>query len=240
MDAFKRMGAHSVRVLFGDCVFEREARRLTRAGEPVRLTPKALLLLECLLDRRHAVVSQQELRDVLWPGTFVGMNSLSQVVVELRRAVGSHGRDLIRMAYGAGYAFDGEVVEDAEPPGPAAPEPPRFLLRWGAVEIPLHAGENVLGRDTQCGCRIESSRVSRRHARILLSGGKAVIQDLGSKNGTHLRGRRVDGPTSLAHGDVILLGGEVVLFSAVGPLGTTETDVQPAGRAAMPAGRSEG
>lgn len=213
-----------MRVLFGGCVFEREARRLTRAGEAVRLTPKALLLLECLLDRRPAVVAQQELRDVLWPGTFVGMNSLSQVVVELRRAIGSDGRDLIRTAHGVGYAFDGDVEEDAGP-GPVAPDQPRYLLRWGAVQIPLHPGENVLGRDPQCGCPIESSRVSRRHARILVRGGRAVIEDLGSKNGTHVQGRRVGGPTSLADGDVILLGREAVVF-AVSPLDTTDTDVQ--------------
>ncbi len=214
-----------MRFLFGDCVFERGARRLTRAGVHVRLTPKALLLLECLLERRPSVVSQQELRDLLWPGTFVGMNSLSQVVVELRRAVGGRGRDPIRTAYGAGYAFDRDVVEEAEPSA-SAPAGPRCLLRWGAVEIPLRQGENVLGRDLRCECRIASSGVSRRHARIDLRGSKAVIEDLGSKNGTHVRGRRVERPTSLADGDVILLGREPVVFNAVGPLDTTETDAR--------------
>jgi hypothetical protein len=161
---------------------------------------------------------------VLWPETHVGLNSLSQVVVELRRALGERGGHRIRTAHRAGYAFDGDVVEEAE--SSPATGFPRHLLRWGAVEIPLHPGENVLGRDLHCGCRIESSRVSRRHARILVLGDRVVIEDLGSKNGTHVRGRRVDGPTSLADGDVILLGREAVLFSAVGPLNTTETDVQ--------------
>jgi hypothetical protein len=199
---------------------------LTRAGEPACLPPKALLLLECLLERRPSVVSSGELRDVLWPGTFVGLNSLSQVVADLRQALGERDRELIRTAHGAGYAFDGDVVEEAESSAPVAAGLPRYLLRWGALEMPLRQGENVLGRDVQCECRIASSHVSRRHARIVLSGGQAVIEDLGSKNGTHVRGRRVDGPASLARGDVILLGRETVLFSAVGPLDTTETDAQ--------------
>lgn len=213
-----------MRFLFGDCVFEPTARRLTRARVPARLSPKALLLLEHLLRRRPAVVSQQELRDVLWPGTFVSYNSLGQAVGELRRAVGDHGRQLIRTAYGAGYAFDGDVTEEAGAPVAGASERPGYCLRWGAVEIPLREGENVLGRGPECSCRIASSRVSRQHARIVVRGRSVVLDDLGSKNGTHVQGRPVDGPTSLASGDVILLGHEAVVFSAVEPLDTTETD----------------
>ena len=210
-----------MRFLFGDCMFEPGQRRLTRAGQAVRLSPKSLLLLEHLLSRRPLVVSQRELRDVLWPGTFVGYNSLGQAVAELRRAIGDRRR--IRTAYGAGYAFDGDVVEQADAPLPTV-ESHGYCLQWGAVEIPLHDGENVLGRGPECGCRIASSRVSRQHARILVHGGCAIIEDLGSKNGTHVQGRHVVGPTSLVDGDVIHLGHEAVVFSAVGPLDTTETD----------------
>ena len=211
-----------MRFVFGDCVLEPEARRLTRAGRPVRLSPKPLLLLEHLLSRRPSVVTQQELRDVLWPRTFVGYNSLGQVVAELRRAMGDRGRRLIRTAYGAGYAFDGDVVKEDTIPGAA--ETGGNCLRWGAVEIPLREGENVLGRGPECSCRIASSRVSRRHARIVVRGPSALLDDLGSKNGTHVRGRRVDGPTRLADGDVILLGHEAVVFCAVGSMDSTETD----------------
>jgi DNA-binding winged helix-turn-helix (wHTH) protein len=213
-----------MRFLFGDCVFETEARRLTRAGRLARLAPKPLSLLEHLLRRRPSVVSQRELRDLLWPGTFVGFNSLGQVVAELRRALGDHDQRLIRTAYGAGYAFHGEAVQESESsPFPMA-EAPGCCLRWGSLEIPLREGVNVVGRDPRCGCRIASSRVSRKHARIVVRGRSALIDDLGSKNGTHVQGRRVDGPTNIADGDVILLGHEVVVFSAAGTLDTTETD----------------
>jgi DNA-binding winged helix-turn-helix (wHTH) protein len=210
-----------MRFLFGDCVFEREARVLTREGASVHLSPKALLLLDHLLRCRPAVVSPQALRDVLWPRTIVGHNNLSQVMAELRRAIRDRRRAVIRTAYGAGYAFDGVVEQEdsvATTAGMAG------CLRWGDVEIPLREGENVIGRGLECSCRIASSRVSRRHARIVVRGCSALLDDLGSKNGTHVRGRRVDAPTRLADGDVIVLGHEAVIFGAVCATDSTETD----------------
>jgi DNA-binding winged helix-turn-helix (wHTH) protein len=177
-----------LRFLFGDCVFEPAARRLTFSGRAVPLSPKALLLLQHLLSRRAAVVSQQELREVLWPGTFVGYNSLGQVVAELRRALGDHRRRLIRTAYRAGYAFDGEVVQEAEAAPSGAAVLPAYRLRWGSAEIPLREGDNLLGRGPDCECRVDSSRVSRHHARIVVRGRSVMLDDLGSKNGTHVRG----------------------------------------------------
>jgi DNA-binding winged helix-turn-helix (wHTH) protein len=214
--------ARTMQFLFGDCVFDSEARRLTRAGHAVPLAPKPLALLERLLSRCPAVVPQQELRDLLWPRTFVGYNNLGQVVAELRRALGDHGQRLVRTAYGAGYAFDGEVVaadrSARTPDGPAG-----CCLRWGSLEIPLRAGANVVGRAPGCECRIPSRHVSREHARITVSGRRAQLDDLGSKNGTHVQGRRVAGPTVLADGDLILLGQEAVVFSTVGAWDTTES-----------------
>ncbi len=48
--------------------------------------------------------------------------------------------------------------------------------------------------------------MSRRHARILVEHDRATIEDLGSKNGTFVRGQRISAPTPLAAGDVIRLG----------------------------------
>lgn len=105
-----------MRFLFGSCVFEPEAHRLTSAGRAVPLAPKPLALLAHLLSRRPSIVSVQELRDLLWPETFVGYNSLAQVVAALRRALGARGRGLIQTTYGVGYSFQGEVEEEGDPP----------------------------------------------------------------------------------------------------------------------------
>lgn len=124
-----------MRFLFDDFVFEPEAHRLTRDGRGVSLAPKPLTLLAHLLNRRPSVVPERELRDLLWPESFVGYNSLGQVVAALRRALGEGGRHLIRNYYGAGYAFQGDVVEEEPSKGLATEPRPRwlrFLGRTGA------------------------------------------------------------------------------------------------------------
>jgi hypothetical protein len=71
------------------------------------------------------------------------------------------------------------------------------ILRWldGGRQrhvVPLRAGDAVLGRGRECDVRVEDPSVSARHARIRVgSDGSALIEDLGSLNGTFLVGRRV-------------------------------------------------
>jgi len=66
----------------------------------------------------------------------------------------------------------------------------------------------------------ESATVSRLHARIFVSDGQATIEDLGSKNGTFLRGKRLTGPVTLTDGDDILLGRVRMTFRVLPPLST--------------------
>lgn len=58
-------------------------------------------------------------------------------------------------------------------------------------EFPLQDGENVMGRTAETPIELPSSKVSRRHAAIHVSGGRVEIEDLGSSNGTFLNGKRV-------------------------------------------------
>jgi pSer/pThr/pTyr-binding forkhead associated (FHA) protein len=61
---------------------------------------------------------------------------------------------------------------------------------------------------------LDHSGVSRRHAQIRIEKGpdRPVLTDLGSTNGTVVRGERVEGPTPLADGDVIKVGSVSVKF----------------------------
>ena len=68
-----------------------------------------------------------------------------------------------------------------------------FLLARGHEQIPLRDGENTIGRAATCLVQIDSERVSRCHARIVVEGTRATLQDLDSKNGTFLEGRRISG-----------------------------------------------
>ncbi|MEE4270553.1 MAG: FHA domain-containing protein, partial [Thermoanaerobaculales bacterium] len=63
--------------------------------------------------------------------------------------------------------------------------------------------------------RIESPKVSRRHARIVVDGDTAVVEDVGSKNGTFVGDTRVTGQTPLAHGDQLRLGQLAALLRIV-------------------------
>ncbi len=61
----------------------------------------------------------------------------------------------------------------------------------------------VLGRDMECDIMIPSRQVSRKHAHLILSKSGVIIEDLGSKNGTHLNGSLVEDSIKLKDGDVI-------------------------------------
>jgi pSer/pThr/pTyr-binding forkhead associated (FHA) protein len=64
-------------------------------------------------------------------------------------------------------------------------------------------GITVVGRDAVCDIVIPSRQVSRRHARFTPSVEGVIIEDLGSKNGTHCNGQVIEEPTPLKDGDVV-------------------------------------
>ena len=61
----------------------------------------------------------------------------------------------------------------------------------------------VLGRETLCDIVISDRQVSRRHARLVPSGNIILLEDLGSKNGTHHNGKPLHGSIPLQDGDVV-------------------------------------
>lgn len=61
----------------------------------------------------------------------------------------------------------------------------------------------IVGRDMECDIMIPNRQVSRKHARLTVTRSGATIEDLGSKNGTHLNGSLVSDPEMLKDGDVI-------------------------------------
>src|SRR5215208_2814578 len=70
----------------------------------------------------------------------------------------------------------------------------------------------VIGRSRGCDVMVEDQNVSRRHAEVSPSGGSWIVKDLGSTNGVKVNGRRIQGPQSLKHGDVIQLGTSRLTF----------------------------
>ena len=179
-----------MRIRVGGCTLDTASRELTREGSPVPLTPKGFTLLEALADASPAAVSKQDLYAKLWGGTFVEEGNLHTLVSELRTAIGDDAHSVIVTKHRFGYA-----LALLERDGAA-----QVRLVTGSLDIPLRYGENTIGRD-----QIGTPDVSRRHARIVIANDTVTLEDLGSKNGTWVGGRRITS-CELSDGDEILLG----------------------------------
>jgi len=211
-------------VRFGEFVFDPEARRLLRGEDEVHLTPKGWEMLQLLLRARPRAVSKTEVRRTLWPDSHVGQGSLTVLVSELRSALGDngHAQRYIRTVFGYGYAFVGETSESSSSTTEPGDGPvPRVV--WGRRVLPLAEGGNVLGRESDVAVRLDHASVSRHHAVIHVAHGEATVEDLGSKNGTWVAGRRVGAPVPLVDGDIIVLGEMAVLFRHSAQEGPTAT-----------------
>ena len=207
---------------FGDFAVDLGSRQLLRGTAEIHLGPKAFALLEVLLTNRPQALSKTQLQERLWPRTFVSESNLTTLVTELRTALGDRARQprFIRTVYGFGYAFCGKAVENPDAARPPTARGFRLRLFLDDREIALRVGENILGRLDEGVAWLESPTVSRRHARILVSGGQATLEDLGSKNGTFLRGKRLTSPAPLTDGDEILLGRVHMTFRVLPPVST--------------------
>ncbi|MGB6604768.1 MAG: FHA domain-containing protein [Steroidobacteraceae bacterium] len=197
-----------MRLKFGDCVLDLVTRQLERRDKVMPLEPKVYELLEVLIKRRPAVVTNNELDELLWPKVYVARTSLSRLVSELRAGLGDTARDsrVIRTVYKTGYAFCADV--SCLPPTRSSPA--TIELLWMKQSFPLTNGEHVLGRDAECSVVVDGTTVSRRHARITVASGAATIENLDSTNGTYVNGTRICGPTRLVPGNEFSLGREVL------------------------------
>ena len=210
---------------FGSCVLDPETRELRREGEPVHLTPKAFDLLQALLEARPRVLSKTELSERLWPATHVLEANLPNLVTEVRAAVGDDARNprFIRTVHGFGYAFCGEALAAGPAALPETAAPRTYRLVWEGGLVALAEGEYVLGRDAESVIATDAHTVSRRHARLRVAGGEAVLEDLGSRNGTFVRGERLTSPARLVDGDEFRLGSVPVTFRVVPTTEPTDT-----------------
>jgi DNA-binding winged helix-turn-helix (wHTH) protein len=218
-----------VRVRFGPFVLDLDTRQLTRERVDVHLTPKALQLLTILVAERPKVVPKATLLERLWPKTFVAEANLSNLVAELREALGERRRKplWIRTAHRFGYAFCGEAVTIASHVEPML-DRPTCWLEWGRHRFPLSIGEHVIGRDPDVDIRLDTSTVSRRHARVVVSIEGTWLEDCGSKNGTMRGASRITSRVPLCDGDVIHVGSLMLTFHVITPMASTDTLVSAA------------
>ena len=205
-----------MRVRFGPFTVDTEARQLLRETSGLHLSTKAFDLLCGLVEHRPKVLDKAALHARLWPDTYVVDGNLNVLVAEIRRVLDDDAREprFIRTVHGVGYAFCGEVSEEA-PARSGAKAMPCWLVSGGRT-YRLSDGDSLVGRDPDCDVWLDSPSVSRRHARIAVDGAARSVwlEDLDSKNGTFKGDAPVDGRIELAHGDVLTFGSvEVTLHS---------------------------
>lgn len=198
-------------IAFDRFTLDSGARRLLEGGLERHLSPRAFDVLEALIDRRPAVVSKAELQERFWPGTYVVDAALNVVVAEIRRVLGDDPSKprFIRTVHRVGYAFCGAATAST-PAGRALSS--RCWVVWNDRTVQLGEGENVIGRDPRSAVWVDASGVSRRHARIVVAGDEARLDDLGSKNGTFVGRVAVTSVRQLADGDVIRVGSASLKF----------------------------
>ena len=110
----------------------------------------------------------------------------------------------------------------------------RCVVKRSAAELPVLIAETgklsgsrwvvesdqiLIGRGPECDLVVADRQVSRHHARIRRTGASYVLEDLASKNGTHLNGVPIEGEVPLQDGDVI----QIALVLRLVFVGTEDT-----------------
>lgn len=221
-----------------DWLVEPELNRVSKGETSVHLEPKAMEVLVCLAEHAGVVVPRQVLVDRVWSTEFITDSTLTHTIADLRRALADDARTprFIETIPKRGYRLVAEVVADESADAAAA----RPLLRsrplavivgksvrldnrevvdlgdhflfLGDHEIPLLGRTLVFGRDQEADIQILVPEASRNHARLEIESDAVTIEDLGSKNGTLINDRRIDGRCRLSSGDTIGIGPTTLVY----------------------------
>jgi DNA-binding winged helix-turn-helix (wHTH) protein len=211
-----------MRLKFGAWELDTDRRLLTNGGAPTSLSPKAFDLLVVLAQHHEKAFSKADLHRTLWPDTFVSDGSLTILIAEIRGVLNDDAEQpqFIRTVRRFGYGFCAPVTRQDGSPFTALSGGGGWVI-WGNRSIAIGPTESVLGRALDADIRFDVPGVSRRHARIVVDGDRVALEDLGSQNGTYLRGERITGRATLADGDEVRLGPVSIVFRQVSPDGST-------------------
>ncbi len=226
---------------FGDFELDLNAYTLRRAGERVRLEKIPMDVLILLVQAAGALVRRNEMQVALWSlNVFVEHDAaINTAVRKVRQALDDDAEKprYVETVVGKGYRFIAPVehrmpgsrhrgvdVTAAQPSSARWRRPfPSFCVTRGKQEFVLEVGRNLLGRDTGARVYIDHASVSRRHACISIRSDAAILEDLKSRNGTFLNGRRIDAPIEIGHGAVIGLGPIALTFIALSAPASTRS-----------------
>jgi pSer/pThr/pTyr-binding forkhead associated (FHA) protein len=86
----------------------------------------------------------------------------------------------------------------------------------GAATIETKLGrreEIVIGRGAECDVVIKDTKASRKHCRLLRKEDAFVLEDLGSKNGTYVEGKKISGQVALHSQQTFKIGDTIFFLS---------------------------
>jgi hypothetical protein len=116
----------------------------------------------------------------------------------------------------------------------------QLIMRSGptpGASFTLEGDQLTIGRDSVNEIVINDAEISRRHARLTFQGGKYVLEDLGSTNGTFVNGQRLAGPRVLKAGEVVSFGEQIVMVFEATNFDAGATVVSPRASAVPPVSR---
>lgn len=201
---------------FGAFELDVTAFELRRAGTRVHLEKIPMEVLVLLAEHAGALVDRDRIQAALWdPRVFVDRDAaINTAIRKIRRALedDAGGPRFVETVVGKGYRF---VAPVARPGAPTSTAPTGYCVTRGPDSFTLHTGDNLLGRDPAARVRLDHPSVSRRHARICIAAARATIEDLNSRNGTFVGGRRIDAATEIGDGTIIGIGPIALRFVAL-------------------------
>jgi DNA-binding winged helix-turn-helix (wHTH) protein len=217
---------------FGAFELDVAAFSLRRAGERLKLEKIPMEVLILLVSRRGTLVGRTEITESLWdPCVFVEHDSAINTAIRKIRQALDDDADMPRFVetvVGKGYRFIASVTRRSPSSSPRGVGLASHSVFRGKQEFILEDGDNLLGRDPGAQVCVDHPSVSRQHAKIVLRSGRATLEDLQSRNGTFVNGRRLDAPTQLGHAAVIGLGPITLTFVSR----SASRSTQPMGKAA--------
>jgi DNA-binding winged helix-turn-helix (wHTH) protein len=205
-------------VRFGVFELDLITGELRRKGVKLALQEQPFQVLAMLVEHAGDLVTREQLRERLWPDV-VSIDSdhgVNKAVVKIRRALGDIAESprYVETLERRGYRFLASVEPIIARPSvePIDARVETLRLVWTDRTIPLVQGANMIGRDGAALVWIDSPDVSRRHAQVVVTGRSAILEDLGSKNGTRLNEQAVDERAVLEDGDAIRIGPALLVF----------------------------
>jgi DNA-binding winged helix-turn-helix (wHTH) protein len=207
------------RFRFGDFELDVAAFTLRREGIPVRLEKIPMEVLLQLVEHAGTLVARDSIHAALWgPDVFLDRDAaINTAMRKIRKALGEDADRprFVETIVGKGYRFVGPIVGEPRATTDRQRQVAVYRLTRGTHAFALQNGENLIGRDPDVHVFLDHPSVSRRHARISITAGRAVVEDLKSRNGTCVNGRGITSPTQLDDGSVIGVGPITLTFVAL-------------------------